>query len=159
MTDPNTLASARYIFTTGRRIHDRVQQITTAACMDEGSDSRFGELSAPQMNMIMMIRVRETVSVTQLASLLNVSPPSASTMVDRLVERGLLTRTPCSEDRRKVDIRVSPEAIEEISRVEEKVLGAFVELVQAVGPETTRMWCEVLHRIKNVLENDQTLPT
>lgn len=152
MTDPNTLTSARYIFTTGRRIHDRVQQIITAACMEEGDDSRFGELSAPQMNMILMIRVREAVSVTQLASLLNVSPPSASTMVDRLVERGLLTRTPSSKDRRKVVIRVSPEAIAQISRVEEKVLSAFVELVEALGPETTRMWCEVLDRIKDVLE-------
>ena len=154
MTDPSTLANARYIFATGRRIHDRVQQIVTAACMEESGDDSFGELSAPQMNMILMIRVRETVSVTQLASLLNVSPPSASTMVDRLVERGLLTRTPSSEDRRKVVIRVSPEAIERISRIEEKVLGAFVELVEAVGPETTRMWCEVLDRIKNVLEKN-----
>ena len=159
MTDPKTLASARYIFTTGRRIHDRVQQITTAACMEEGGDSRFGELSAPQMNLIMMIRVRETVSVTRLASLLNVSPPSASTMVDRLVERGLLTRTPSSEDRRKVVIRVSPEAIKEISRVEEKVLAAFVDLVQAVGPETTQKWCDVLERIKDVLENNPVLST
>jgi len=155
MTDPNILTSARYIFTTGRRIHDRVQQITTAACMEEGGESRFGELSSAQMNMILMIRVRRTVSVTQLASLLNVSPPSASAMVDRLVDRGLLTRTPSSEDRRKVVIQVSPEAIEEISRVEEKVLSAFVELVAAVGPETTRKWCEVLQQITTVLEKNQ----
>jgi len=159
MTDPNTLASARHIFTTGRKVHDLVQQTITATCMAEGINHRFGELSSSQMNMILMIRVREAVSVTQLASLLSVSPPSVSTMVDRLVERGLLTRTPSSEDRRKVVIRVSPEAIEEISRVEEKVLDAFVKLVEALGPQTTRMWCEVLDRIKDVLENDNHLST
>jgi DNA-binding MarR family transcriptional regulator len=159
MKDPNTLASARHIFTTGRKVHDLVQQTITAASMREGINHRFGELSASQMNMILMIRVRETVSVTQLASLLSVSPPSVSTMVDRLVERGLLTRTPSSEDRRKVVIRVSPEAIEEISRVEEEVLDAFVKLVEALGAETTRMWCEVLDRIKDVLENDNQFST
>lgn len=159
MNDPNTLASARYIFTTGRKVHDLVQQTITAACMAEGINNRFGELSASQMNMILMIRVREAVSVTQLASLLSVSPPSVSTMVDRLVERGLLTRTPSREDRRKVVIRVSPEAIEEISHVEEKVLAAFVKLVVALGPQTTRMWCEVLDRIKAVLENENHLST
>jgi DNA-binding MarR family transcriptional regulator len=159
MTDPNILANARYIFTTGRKVHDLVQQTITAACMAEGDDHRFGELSSSQMNMVLMIRVRETVSVTQLASLLSVSPPSVSTMVDRLVERGLLTRTPSSEDRRKVVIRVSPEAIEEISRVEEKVLGAFVRLVEVLGPETTQMWCKVLDRIKDVLEKDNHLST
>jgi DNA-binding MarR family transcriptional regulator len=153
MTDQDTLASARYIFTTGRMIHDHVQRITTGACMSK--ENRFGELSAQQMNMILMVRVREAVSVTELAALLGVSPPSVSTMVERLVERGLLTRTPSNMDRRKVVIRVSPEAGEDISRVEAVVLGSFVELVEALGPKTTQKWCEVLQQVKTVLDGNQ----
>jgi DNA-binding MarR family transcriptional regulator len=152
MTDQDVLNNARYIFTTGRMIHDRIMRISTGACLSTAKADRFGELSAPQMNMLMMIRVRETVSVTELAALLNVSPPSVSTMVDRLVERGLLTRTPSEQDRRKVVIRVSLEALEEIARVEVMILGAFVELVEGVGPDTTKKWCEVLEQIKQVLE-------
>jgi DNA-binding MarR family transcriptional regulator len=155
MTDQDVLNSARYIFTTGRMIHDRIMRISTGACMSTAKNDRFGELSAPQMNMLMMIRVREAVSVTELAALLNVSPPSVSTMVDRLVERGLLTRTPCDKDRRKVEIRVTPGALKDIAQVEEMILGSFVELVDAVGPETTQKWCEVLQHIKGVLEKNQ----
>lgn len=155
MTEQDALTSARYIFTTGRMIHDRITRITTSACMAVGKDDRFGELSAPQMNMLLMIRVREAVSVTELAALLGVSPPSVSTMVDRLVERGLLTRTPSEKDRRKVVIRVSPEALKDIAQVEEIVLGSFVELVEAVGPETTKKWCDVLRHVKTVLEENQ----
>ncbi|MCB2148569.1 MAG: MarR family transcriptional regulator [Deltaproteobacteria bacterium] len=152
MTETDVLTRARYIFTTGRMIHDRVMRISTGACMHIAKDDRFGDLSAPQMNMLIMIRIREAVSVTELAALLGVSPPSVSAMVDRLVERGLLTRVPSDQDRRKVVIRVSPEALEDIARVEEILLGYFVELVEAVGPETTRKWCEVLEQIKQVLE-------
>lgn len=155
MTDQDVLNSARYIFTTGRMIHDRIMRISTGACMGTSKDDRLGELSAPQMNMLMMIRVREAVSVTELAALLNVSPPSVSTMVDRLVERGLLTRTPSGQDRRKVEIRVTPEALKDITRVEKMILGSFVELVDAVGPETTQKWCDVLQQIKQVLEKNQ----
>jgi DNA-binding MarR family transcriptional regulator len=154
MADQDPLTSARYIFTTGRMIHERIMHISTGACMRLSKNNRFGELSAPQMNMIMMIRVRQAVSVSELATLLGVSPPSVSTMVDRLVERGLLTRTPSDQDRRKVVIRVSPEALKVITRVEEMILGAFVELVEAVGPETTQKWCEVLRRVKQVLEKN-----
>lgn len=150
MTEQDTLASARYIFTTGRIIHDRVQRVATGTCM-RMTGGKLGNLSSPQMNMIMMIRVRETVSVTELATLLGVSPPSVSTMVDRLVERGLLTRTPCDQDRRKVVIRVSPEAIEDIARVEATILESFVEMVEALGPKTTQKWCEVLQQVKQVL--------
>jgi DNA-binding MarR family transcriptional regulator len=95
------------------------------------------------------------VSVTELAALLGVSPPSVSAMVERLVERGLLTRTPSNRDRRKVVIRVSPEAIENIARVEAIILSSFVELVEAVGAKTTQKWCDVLEKIKTVLENTQ----
>jgi DNA-binding MarR family transcriptional regulator len=136
-------------------IHDRVMRISTGACMRFGKEDRFGELSAPQMNMMMMIRVRQAVSVTELADLLGVSPPSVSNMVDRLVERGLLTRTPSEQDRRKVVIQVSPAALKDIAKVEAMILSSFVELVEAVGPETTRKWCEVLQQIKQVLEKKQ----
>jgi DNA-binding MarR family transcriptional regulator len=152
MKNNDTLASARTIFTTGRMVHAMVMRTYTATCMEEGKATPFGELSAQQMNMILMVRIREAVSVSELARLLGVSPPSVSAMVDRLVERGLLTRIPCERDRRKVEIRVAPEAIEKIARVEEMVLGSFVELVEAVGPETTQKWCEVLQHIKQVLE-------
>ena len=152
MTETDVLTRARYIFTTGRMIHDRIMRISTGACMRNAKNDGFGELSAPQMNMLIMIRIREAVSVTELAALLGVSPPSVSAMVDRLVERGLLTRVPSDQDRRKVVIRVSPEALEDIARVEEILLGYFVELVEAVGPETTRKWCEVLEQVKQVLE-------
>lgn len=152
MTDNDTLTNARFIFTTGRMVHDMVMRIYTAACLEEGKGTRFGELSVQQMTMILTVRVRKGVSVSELAGLLGVSPPSVSTMVDRLVERGLLTRTPCERDRRKVEIRVAPEATEEIARVEETILGSFVKLVEAVGPETTQKWCEVLQQIKQVLE-------
>jgi DNA-binding MarR family transcriptional regulator len=155
MTDNQTLTNARYIYTTGRVIYDRIMRISTSAFMNSAKDERFGDLSAPQMNMLLMIRVREAVSVTELATLLGVSPPSVSAMVDRLVERGLLTRTPCHEDRRKVVIRVTPEAITEIAQVEEMILASFVELVEAVGPDTTQKWCEVLQQIKTVLEKNQ----
>ncbi len=153
MTDQATLDSARYIFTTGRMVYERVQRIAASACMSI-AEAKFKDLSAPQMNMIMMIRVRGAVSVTELAALLGVSPPSVSTMVDRLVERGLLTRRPSARDRRKVVIQVTPEAIEEIARVEAMILASFVELVEAVGAKTTRKWCEVLQHIKTVLDRD-----
>ncbi len=155
MADNQTLTNARYIYTTGRMIYDRIMRISTSAFLNSAKDERFGDLSAPQMNMLLMIRVREAVSVTELASLLGVSPPSVSAMVDRLVERGLLTRTPCPEDRRRVVIQVTPEALKDIAQVEELILGSFVELVEAVGPDTTQKWCEVLRHIKTVLEKNQ----
>ena len=152
MKNNDALTDAHYIYNTGILIHDNIARIQTAAGMEKGRHSRFGELSSQQMNMILLIRVRESVSVTELAALLSVSPPSVSAMVDRLVERGLLTRTPCEKDRRRVDIRVAPEAIEEIAIVEKKIMNSFLELVQELGPEATRQWRQVLQQVKQIMD-------
>ncbi len=150
MENNETLGNARYIFNTGRKVHDNVTRIITAVAMEKGKASQFGELSYQQKNMIMMIRVRECVSVTELAGILNVSPPSVSAMVDRLVERGLLIRTHSEKDRRKVEIRVAPAAVDE-SLGRGKILKSFLELTQLLGPEITSQWCSVLQQIEKLI--------
>ncbi|MCG8549540.1 MAG: MarR family transcriptional regulator [Desulfobacterales bacterium] len=152
MENNETLGNARFIFNTGRKVHDNITRIITAVAMEKGKASQFGELSYQQKNMIMMIRVRECVSVTELSGILNVSPPSVSAMVDRLVERGLLIRTHSEKDRRKVEIRVAPAAVDEIALVEEKLLNSFLELTQLLGPEITSQWCSVLQQIEKLIE-------
>jgi DNA-binding MarR family transcriptional regulator len=85
---------------------------------------------------------------------LGVSPPSASVMVDRLVEKGLLSREPSREDRRKVLVSVSPEALQRIDRMEETILQSFVDLVEKIGPKTAGMWCQVLKKVREVQEEE-----
>ena len=107
--------------------------------------------------LFMHVRHHGKVTIKDLSELLGVAPPSASAMVDRLVEKRILIREMSPEDRRKVIVRVSPEAMADTEKTEEAVLSSFVDLVEKVGPETARKWCEVLERIKFVLEEEATL--
>lgn len=155
MKNNNMLTDARYIFATGRLIHDNIHRIIAAAGMEKGKNAPFGKLSYQQKNMIMLIHGQESVSVTELAGMLNVSPPSVSAMVERLVERGLLTRTPCEKDRRRVEIRVASEALEQIAFVERKIQESFEGLVEELGPETTSQWCQVLEQVKRIMDENR----
>jgi DNA-binding MarR family transcriptional regulator len=91
--------------------------------------------------------------MSELAELLGVSPPSASTMVDRLVDKGVLSREHSTEDRRKVVVRISPESAKNIESVESSILQLFEGLVEKLGPETTRQWCRVLKHVNAVLSD------
>ncbi|MBW1849563.1 MAG: winged helix DNA-binding protein [Deltaproteobacteria bacterium] len=73
-------------------------------------------------------------------------------MVDKLVEKGILTREQSQEDRRQVIVRISPEAAKKIERIKQIALRSIVDLVNKVGPETTRKWCEVLEEIRVVIK-------
>jgi DNA-binding MarR family transcriptional regulator len=152
MTKKEALEQARFIFTTGKLIRDRIFRIHANHLGAEGKKVHEEDLSLPQLHTVHVLHERGPVTVSELADALGVSPPSASTMVDRLVEKGLLSREPSREDRRKVLVSVSPEALKRIDTIEETILHSFVDLVERIGPKTARMWCQVLKKVREVQE-------
>lgn len=54
-------------------------------------------------------------------------------MLDRLVEKEILTRKYSMEDRRKVAVRVSPEDMVDIKGFEETILHSLVEPIEKLG--------------------------
>lgn len=158
MPHPDTpLEQARFIFTTGKLIRDRINRLMAARQAQGACLARFGEISVAQMHALFFIHSRERMTIKELAETLSVSAPSASAMVDRLVEKGLVVREPDPEDRRRVFVRISPRAVLEMQAVEETILQAFVELVEELGPETSREWCRILERVHAIL-TDETKP-
>lgn len=151
MPDPTTIEQAQYVFNSITTIREYIinQHMQCIGAVHE--NSLLNGVSIAQAQVIHAIYTRGQVSVTELARMQNVSPPSASAMVDRLVDKGILIREQHARDRRKVAIRVSPEVSADFKALQESMLKSFVELVEKIGPETAGKWCEVLTKIKSVL--------
>ena len=150
MADQRTIEQAGYIFSVGKMIRDHMHNSLTRLHRNDRHPDGC-DLSIAQMNLLMTVRSHEELTLSRLAELLKVSPPSVSVMVERLVERKMLTRNRSSTDRRKVIISLSPESEQMIEKLEEQMLAAFIELVEELGPETARKWGEVLERVEEVL--------
>jgi len=71
------------------------------------------------------------------------------------VEKGILIRKHNQKDRRKVMVQIAPPFKTHIQKIEETILLRFVDLVEKLGQETTVMWCDVLEKVKTVLEKEQ----
>ena len=63
-----------------------------------------------QASLLFAIQRRPGIGVRELAALERMSAPGMSKYVGRLEAAGLVTREPSSEDRRRVGLRVTPEA-------------------------------------------------
>lgn len=151
-TDPS--AQAAFIMSTGKMIRDRTLRLQNCHAERENSQVKFSELTMAQSLTLMAVKEYEPMSVTELANHLSVSAPSASTMVDRLVDRNLLSRETDPADRRKVEIRLSPAAADDYNKIYNIILRDFLNLVNKVGPQTARKWCEVLVEVKKVIETE-----
>lgn len=70
------------------------------------------ELTFAQARALFILAARKELTVSQLAKLLDVGKPTASILVQQLVERELVTRTEDTTDRRQTIIRLSPKGAE-----------------------------------------------
>jgi DNA-binding MarR family transcriptional regulator len=70
------------------------------------------ELTFAQARALIILAVRKELTVSQLARLLGVGNPTASILIQQLVERGLVTRTEGISDRRQTVIRLSDQGAE-----------------------------------------------
>ena len=70
------------------------------------------ELTFAQARALIILAARKELTVSQLARLLGVGNPTASILIQQLVERGLVTRTEDSSDRRQTVIRLSEQGKE-----------------------------------------------
>jgi DNA-binding MarR family transcriptional regulator len=159
MKNDETWEQARYIFTTGKLMRDRIDRFISSHMLTCESCKSFKDLSLSQLHVIMNIRNQGPMTISQIARQMGVSPPSASVMVERLVEKGILIRRQSTEDRRKVVVQISPETTKTSHEIENAILAFFVGMVEKVGPDTTRKWCDVLEKIKTVLETELKVNT
>lgn len=158
MDKEEMLEKALYIYTTGKLIHDKIYEAGARYFNNADRCEEVVELSLPQNNMVMIIRRHGEMTMTDLANQLGVSPPSVSAMVDRLVEKKILTREHSTEDRRKVVVRISDGAMSIMDGIESNMLAFFIDLVEKLGSETTEQWCQVLKRVGSILESEAGKP-
>ena len=86
------------------------------------------ELSLPQFHVLLILMERGPTTLSELASILDISAPSTSSIVDRMEERGLLVRERDTVDRRIVHVRAS-----ELGRsTAEEMMGMKRELLQSL---------------------------
>jgi len=141
-----------------RKIHRVIQvlQSTMLRWYHEHVDGRgmCEDLTLPQFRTLEMIRERGEVTIKELAQALQVSSPSASAMVERLVEMGLSVREQSHEDRRAVHVRLTQEGTKALALHEEIFLLGLATLMERVGPDCSRQWCQVYERIRKVLEEE-----
>jgi DNA-binding MarR family transcriptional regulator len=149
--DELALHQARFIQETIEMMKLRMTKRLGAAMEAAGCHSEF---TLAQMHALMVVNHHEGLSVKELAQMLGVSPPSASAMVERLVELGAVLREQSKQDRREVAIFVSAEGRATLEVVERTMLEGILHVMERLGRDYTAMWCQVYERIRAIMQEE-----
>jgi DNA-binding MarR family transcriptional regulator len=92
----------------GKRILNAIRQLVRALRLfDREAQAKHG-ISAAQMFVLHALHEEEGLSLNELASRTATDQSSASVVVQRLVDAGYVSRTSKREDRRHIEIRLTP---------------------------------------------------
>ncbi len=112
------------------------QALNTAPCRD---------LSPSQWDGVLFIQRPPNCSIRHLAEGLSVSHPAAVKLVERLVRKELITRQESSQDRRVVELALSPRGANCVAQVREARARLMEEIVADMPPEATDQLSLGLH--------------
>lgn len=113
----------------GKRVLNSIRQLVRALRLyDREAQSKYG-ISGAQMFVLHALDQDEVLSLNELAERTATDQSSASVVVQRLVDAEYVTRTPRKEDRRHVELRLTPRGRGIIRRspppAQQKILGAI----------------------------------
>ena len=82
-------------------------------------------LSPLQLRTLSYVKEFECVKPTDLAKEFNITPATVTAQIDKLVKKGWLKRDGCKDDRRVINISLTPKAKDELEPVIKKTVEKY----------------------------------
>ena len=78
------------------------------------------DLTMPQFNILRILRgANATLSVNTVKERMVEKSPNTTRLMDKLIDKGLITRERCNEDRRVVYVKISKSGLNLLSKIDE----------------------------------------
>lgn len=110
-----------------------------------------GRLTAVQLKLLKLVALTERHSLGDVAAFLGISPAAASKAVDKLVRSALLRRSESPEDRRLMELALTPAGARLLEAYEEARTLKLKQIAARFAPEELEQAGEVLDRLAAVL--------
>jgi len=104
-------------------------------------------INIPQCHTIMEIGLAEPLSVNTLAEKMSVDKSTVSRQVEKLVKSELVLRTASPEDRRKVNISLSPKGKEIYQTMNTSLNEQFKNAFQKINPKDLNIFFKVFSQL------------
>lgn len=138
-----------------KRYEHLLERISTAYRSQVLAMCKKADLTAPQFWALKTIQEMDRTKMSPLADSLCLSLGAASTLVDRLVTRGLVERATDAQDRRAVHVSVSPKGAQVLA----EVVGAKSRIMQQVSEQLPEdIWPVLLAGLEALAVAWESLP-
>ncbi len=119
---------------------------------------RGADLTIPQFRTLLFLQRHPGSALRDVAEHLGLTPPTVSKMAAGLVSRGLIERPDSTEDRRKVELRLTARGNTLIDRVRGETVAKFAGALEKLAPAERDKLISSLESLRMALQMDDKTP-
>ena len=116
--------------------------------------ARAAGLTAVQFRVLQIVAERGHTTATDIARQMRVSQATVTSLVDKLVKHGMVTREKSAADRRQIDIVITPRGRETIRRAPDALQQRYVRNFEALADWEQAQLVASLERVAAMLDAD-----
>ena len=108
-----------------------------------------------QLEVLGYIKENKKLSMKKVASFLSVTPPSATSLINRLVKTGVLMRFFDEKDRRTVLLSLTPKGEVALNREFKKVSAQMQKTLMKLNSKEQKNLIEIFQKLREVYKNNK----
>jgi DNA-binding MarR family transcriptional regulator len=129
-----------------------IRQVIRAIDLHSKRIAKDTGLTTPQLLVLKSIQAKGGIMVKDIASEINLSSATVTTILDRLEARGLVIRVRSTTDKRKVEINLSESGVEAISEAPKPLQSHFIDRFEKLEPWEQSQMVATMQRIASMMD-------
>jgi len=106
-----------------------------------------GKVSFPQYFLLGFLAQQKHFTMSEIAARMGHTTAAATGLVDRLERLGYVRRMHASDDRRKIEVRITPPGLSLVSQIREDMVTSLGQMMLLLSPAEQRAWVQVYEKI------------
>ena len=129
-----------------------IRRVIRATDLHSRHITRVAGLTSSQLILLKVVKDRGAATVGELAGVISLSQATVTTILDRLVQGGLVLRERSERDRRKVVVTLTNAGLEVIERAPEPLQETFIRQFSALKDWERNMIIASLQRVATMMD-------
>jgi DNA-binding MarR family transcriptional regulator len=106
-----------------------------------------GKVSFPQYFLLGYLALRKHMTMTEIAAKMGHTTAAATGLVDRLEKLGYAKRMHASDDRRKIEVKITPPGLCLVAQIREDMVTNLGGMMRLLSPAEQKAWVQVYEKI------------
>jgi len=106
-----------------------------------------GKVSFPQYFLLGFLAQQKHLTMSEIAAKMGHTTAAATGLVDRLEKIGYVRRTHASDDRRKIEVQITPPGQCLVAQIREDMVTNLGGMMRLLSPAEQRAWLQVYEKI------------